>query len=68
MGRDALCWAVAPETDSQAALPGSAHRPPAPPAALRTLGRSQGQKRSELEPRGWLRTGVLQALALVIYY
>ena len=52
VGRDALCWAVAPETDSQASLPGSAHRPPASLAALLTLGTSQGRKRSVLEPRG----------------
>lgn len=52
VGRDALCWAVAPETDSQAALLGSVHRPPAPLAALLTLGTSQGRKRSVLQPRG----------------
>lgn len=52
MGRDALCWAVAPETDSQAALPGSAHRPPASLAALLTLGTSQGRNHSVLKPRG----------------
>ena len=57
MGREALCWGVSAETNPRASLPGSAHGPPVPLAALLILGTSQGRKRHVAEPRrlaeGW---------------
>lgn len=58
-GREALCWGVSPETDSdsEAGLLAAAPRPPAPLTALLVLGTSQGRMRSVAEPRslpeGW---------------